>query len=74
MEKLKSKSFNKGLREVPYGKYKDIKCELMEAIGTNSDVTWLKYKNGNKKYLDINLAANIESIFYKYGILNPWGK
>lgn len=74
MQQLKSKSFNKGMREVAHGKYQELKAELMSIIGTTSEQTWYKYRDGQKKTLDVNLAAKIDAKFAEYGIKQPWGE
>jgi hypothetical protein len=69
-----SKSFNKGLREVAYGKHKELKAALMKAIGIASEPIWRKYRDGQTKYLDVDVARRIEETFAAFGVKNPWGE
>lgn len=74
MQYPKSKSFNKGMREVAHGKYQALKSALMAAIGISSEPIWRKYRNGQTKVLDVNVAAKIEATFAEYGVKQPWGE
>lgn len=74
MQYPRSKSFNKGLREVAYGKYKELKAALMKAIGIASEPIWRKYRDGQTKYLDVDVARRIEETFAAFGVKNPWGE
>ena len=74
MQYPKSKSFNKGMREVAHGKYQALKFALMAAIGISSEPIWRKYRNGQTKYLDIEVAERIERTFAEYGVKQPWGE
>jgi hypothetical protein len=74
MQYPKSKSFNKGMREVAHGKYQALKSALMAAIGISSEPIWRKYRNGQTKYLDIEVAERIERTFAEYGVKQPWGE
>ncbi|WP_196018115.1 hypothetical protein [Alistipes senegalensis] len=74
MQYPKSKSFNKGMRVVAHGKYQALKSALMAAIGISSEPIWRKYRNGQTKYLDIEVAERIERTFAEYGVKQPWGE
>ena len=74
MQYPRSKSFNKVRREVAHGKHKDLKDALMKAIGIASEPIWRKYRDGQTKYLDVDVARRIEETFAAFGVKNPWGE
>lgn len=69
MDKL---SFKKGFDQVPVGKVKQIKTELMEALNISSRTSWRSRLKGWVKPSESEIQA-IESIFAKYKIKNIWG-
>ena len=68
-----STSFKKGLREVPYGRIKEVKRKLGEVLGIKSRAG---LDNRIRGLVDHSVAdcVKIEAVFAEYGIENPWGE
>lgn len=73
MQYPKSKSFNKGLREVPHGKIKEVKKKLMAALGVTSPLGYRNRRNGRVDHT-IDDCIAIEAVFSQYDIKQPWGE
>lgn len=68
-----SKSFNKGLREVPHGKIKEVIMELKNALGITSVLGFRNRRDGKVDHT-IDDCVKIEAVFAEYGVKNPWGE
>lgn len=68
-----SVSFNKGLREIPLGKIKEVQNRLKEALGVWSHVGWKRRRDGAVEPR-ISECMKIEAIFAEYGVTDPWGE
>lgn len=75
MERIKSKSFRRGLRNVRVGDVKSVKSEIAAILGNCSRTTFIAYADG-KRILDVVVAAKIEQVFAKHGIpaSDVWGE
>ena len=73
MEYPTSKSFKKGLREVPYGRVKEVKAQLAEALGIKSRAGLDNRIRGLVEH-SVADCMRIEAVFAQYGIANPWGE
>lgn len=49
-----------------------LRADLMGALGINNRVSFCHYADGKTK-LDKVVAEEVEEVFRKYGIDNPWG-
>lgn len=68
-----SKSFNKGLREVPHGKIKEAILKLKNALGITSYPAFRKRRNGEVDHT-IGDCQKIEAVFAEFGVADPWGE
>ncbi len=68
-----SKSFKKGLREVPWGRVKEAKEKLSEALGIKSRAGLDNRIHGRVDHTVAD-CVKIEAVFAEYGIENPWGE
>lgn len=68
-----SKSFNKGLREVPHGKIKEAAEKLKNALGITSGLGFRNRRNGKIDHT-IGDCQKIEAVFAEYGVTDPWGE
>lgn len=68
-----SKSFNKGLREVPHGKIKEAIENLKNTLGITSSMGFRKRRDGKVDHT-IGDCVKIEAVFAEYGVKNPWGE
>lgn len=66
-------SFKKGFDQVPHGKVKQVRDELMDALGIKTRPSWLARLRGNVEP-KISEAETIERIFAKYNINEVWGE
>lgn len=66
-------SFKKGYNQVPVGKVKEVKAELMQELGIKSDPSWLTRLRGNYDPKVSDIRA-IERVFSKHGITDVWGE
>lgn len=73
MQYPKSKSFNKGLREVPHGKIEDVKKRLMVTLNITTPLAYRNRRNGRIDHT-IDDCIKIEGVFAEYGIKQPWGE
>ena len=69
----KSKKFSKGLSELRICQSAAARAEIMEALGVKNRVSLRNYAEGRNK-LDVEVAAEIERIFRKYDVQQPWGE
>ena len=68
-----SKSFMRGLREVPYGRVKEVRAKLAETLGLKSRVGLDNRIRGRVNH-SVADCMKIEAVFAEYGIENPWGE
>lgn len=73
MEYPTSKSFNKGLQEVPHGKIKEAIAKLKSSLGITSALGFRNRRNGKVDHT-IGDCQKIEAVFAEYGVKNPWGE
>lgn len=64
--------FQKGLAEVPAGKQKELRQELMEVLRIKDRHSFYNYRDG-KVRLTIDRWVNIQATFAQYGVSDPWG-
>lgn len=68
-----SKSFNKGLREVPHGKIKEAREKLKSALGITSALGFRKRRDGLVDHT-VDDCIKIERVFAEYNVKQPWGE
>lgn len=68
-----TKKFSKGLSELRICQKEAARAEIMQALGVNNRVSLRNYAEGRNK-LDVEVAAEIERIFRKYDVAQPWGE
>lgn len=68
-----SKSFRKGLDEVPYGKRREVTEKLKHALGVTSYPGFRRRRNGLVDHT-VTDCQKIEAVFAEYGVKNPWGE
>lgn len=73
MTMIESKKFTKGLSEVRICEATACRQELMEALGVANRQSLYNYATGKHK-LDVMVAKEIERIFRKYEVKEPWGE
>ena len=66
-------SFQKGFDQVPHGKVKQVKDELMKSLKISSRPSWLARLRGDVEP-KISEVKAIEGVFAKYGIKDIWGE
>lgn len=62
-----STSFMRGWRNVPQGKVKEVRAELMKLFGVTSDPAWRQRLYGRKE-LTVSEYEAVKQIFKRYGI------
>lgn len=67
------KAFQKGLGEVRVCQLAACRQEIMRVLGVTTLQSLRNYAAGLKK-LDVVTASEIELVFQKYGVNEPWGK
>lgn len=70
---IQSMSFNKGLRQVKYGDIENIKKDICDALHIKSRQAYANRREGRVSHTVIE-AYEIEQIFKKYGVEEPWGE
>ena len=73
MEYPTSKSFRKGLREVPSGKLSEVIEKLKHTLGITSGFGFRNRRDGKVDHT-VGDCQKIEAVFAEYGITNPWGE
>ncbi len=63
----------RGLREVPWGRVREVKDKLSEALGIKSRAGLDNRIRGRVKHTVAD-CVKIEAVFAEYGIENPWGE
>lgn len=66
-------SFLKGLNKIPRGQVRDLRHDIMDALGVTAYTTWLDRLYGIVEPR-VSEASAIESVFEKYGITDIWGE
>lgn len=71
MQKVE-KAFRKGLRELRVKDVAEVRGKLAAILGVTTKQSLAKYSAG-RGTLDVEKAAQIESLFKQYGVTNCWG-
>ncbi len=72
MAQKKQFAFTKGFGQVPNNLVKDVRNELMQALGINNMQNWYNRLYGRTEP-KISEAEKIMAVFAKYGIHDIWG-
>lgn len=51
-----------------------VQMEIWQALGINNRVSFGYYKNGWQQINDPDKKAQVEEIFRKHGVEDPWGQ
>lgn len=70
---MNSYSFKKGLNNTPVKYVRQVRRELMEALGIGTRAGFLKRLKGEVEP-KASEVAKIEEVFEKYGIVDIWGE
>ena len=68
-----SNSFNKGMLDASARVQKQIKIEIMAALGITSRTAFAMRRHGKVKHTPAEIAA-IEEVFKRHQIIEPWGE
>ena len=68
-----AQGFRRGLLQVRMGDFKQVRGELMEALGVRNRTSLAEYASGRRE-LRVSQAAAVESLFNRYGVTNIWGE
>lgn len=68
----KTKLFQKGLSLLRICDLERCRAELMAALGVETLQSLRMYARGERR-LDVEVAGEIERIFQRYGVDDPWG-
>lgn len=65
-------AFKKGWNQVPQGKTKEVRSEIMHRLGINSTQAFYSRMRGVPE-LRVSQASQVAEVFAVYGITDIWG-
>ena len=68
-----TRSFRKGLSELRVKDVPAVKAAIYSILGVSTKQSFARYADGKAVTLDIDKARQIEELFIKYGVYEPWG-
>ena len=67
------KAFMRGLRELKVKDLPEFREALKTVLGVGTMQAVRNYSKGVVQNLDVEKARQVEVLFLKYGVSNPWG-
>lgn len=67
------KAFMRGIRELKVKDLPEFREALKTVLGVGTMQAVRNYSKGLVQNLDVDKARQVEDLFLKYGVSNPWG-